>query len=98
MFDLWELWKKGFDAWEGVTAKYVEQVLRSPMVLEPAGAMLTATMKTSAALHRTREAMWSTLGLATRTDQERTLHALQQIQSRLMDLEEDLRDARRERV
>ena len=42
---LWDQWKKGFDAWESKTAVYMEQVLKSPVVLEPMGQMLTATMK-----------------------------------------------------
>ena len=34
---LWDKWKKGFDAWEDATAKYIEQVLKSPLVLGPSG-------------------------------------------------------------
>ena len=33
---------------------------------------------------------WSALGLPTKRDQERTLHALNQLESRLMDLEDKL--------
>ena len=96
--DMWDLWKKGFDAWEGATARYVEHWLRSPLLLEPAGAALTAAMKSKAAMDKAREAWWASLGLPTRGDQERTLHALNQLQSRLMDLEESLAEARRERA
>ena len=35
---------------------------------------------------------WGLMGLPTKRDQERTLHALNQIQSRLLDLEEQLAD------
>ena len=38
---MWDLWKKGFDAWESTTAQYFEHFLKSPTMLEPAGAMLT---------------------------------------------------------
>jgi hypothetical protein len=88
----WDLWKKGFDAWEDATARYAEQALRSPAVLTPAGSMFTAMMKTKAATDKLADAWWSAWGLPTRRDQERSLHALNQIQSRLSDLEEKLVD------
>jgi hypothetical protein len=34
---MWDAWKKGFDAWESATAQYMELVLKSPLVLWPAG-------------------------------------------------------------
>ena len=52
--------------------------------------MLTAAMKTKAATDRAVAAWWSTLGLPTRHDQERALHKLNQLESRLYDLEEQL--------
>lgn len=86
----WDLWKKGFDAWESATAQYVEHWMKSPALLTPAGAMLTAAMKTKAASDKLVDTWWATVGLSTRRDQERSLHALNQIQSRLIDLEEKL--------
>ena len=86
----WDLFKKGFDAWEDATARYLEEVLKSPLLLGPAGAMLTAAMKARAASDRAAAAYWGMMGLSTKRDQERTLHALNQLQSRLMDLEEKL--------
>jgi hypothetical protein len=88
----WDLWKKGFDAWENATAQYAEKLLKSPLVLTPGGAMLSAVMKAKAATDKTATQFWGTLGLPTKRDQERTLHALNQIQSRLLDLEERLAD------
>ncbi len=92
---IWKTWKKGFDAWEASTAKYAEEVLRSSAVLWPAGKMLTATMKTRAAVDDAAAKWWASMGLSTRRDQERTLHALNQLQSRILDLEERLEDATR---
>jgi hypothetical protein len=86
----WEMWKKGFDAWESATARYVEQVLKNPLLLGPSGAMLGAVMKAKAASDKAAAAYWGMVGLSTKRDQERTLHALNQIQARLMDLEEKL--------
>jgi len=86
----WDLWKKGFDAWENTTAKLLEAWLASPLVLEPSGAMLSTTMRLKAASDQAAAAFWGALGLPTKRDQERTLHALNQLESRLLDLEERL--------
>ncbi len=91
---IWDLWKQGFNAWEQATSQYFEKVLTNPGVLGPAGAMLTLSMKTKAATDRVMTAWWSTLGLPTRRDQERSLHKLNVLESRLYDLEEQLASAR----
>lgn len=87
---IWETWKKGFDTWEQRTAEMFEAVLKMPSVLQPMGQVLTATMKMKAASDQAAAKWWATWGLPTRRDQERTLHALNQLQSRLIDLEEQL--------
>lgn len=92
---VWKLWKPMFDAWEGATSEYLEKVLRSPTVLEPGAAWLTAMMKLKAAGDEATATFWGSLGLPTRRDQERTLHLLHQLQSRMIDLEERLEDAER---
>jgi hypothetical protein len=53
--------------------------------------MLTAMMKTKAATDRAMSAWWAAIGLPTRRDQERALHKLNQLESRLYDLEERTR-------
>ncbi len=88
--DAWDMWKKGFAAWETATASYLEKVLANPAVLGPAGAMLTAAMKTKTATDKAVAAWWSAWGVPTRRDQERTLHKLNQLESKLLDLEEKL--------
>jgi hypothetical protein len=87
---IWDIWKQGFNAWETATAQYMEKVLSNPGVLGPAGAMLTAAMKTKTATDKAIGAWWSMWGLPTRRDQERTLHKLNQLESRLYDLQEQL--------
>jgi len=87
---MWQVWKKGFDQWEATTAKYMEEVIRNPAVLKGSGDMLNSVMKTKAGSEKMMTQWWSMVGLPTRVDQERTLHALNQLQSRIMDLEEKL--------
>ncbi len=87
---IWDLWKQGFAAWEQATASYFEKVLTNPGVLGPAGAMLTAAMRTKTATDKALAAWWSACGLPNRRDQERALHKLTQLASRLYDLEEQL--------
>ncbi len=94
---IWDLWKQGFTAWEQTTTQYFEKVMQNPGVLGPAGGMLTLSMKTKAATDRVMSAWWSAIGLPTRRDQERSLHKLNQLESRLYDLEEELEIARRAR-
>ena len=91
----WDTWKKGFDAWEQATARYLEQVLKSPAVLAPSGALLTAFMRTKALSDRAVAAWWGAVGLPTKRDQERALHRLNRIESRLLDLEEKLEEEAR---
>lgn len=91
---LWDTWKKGFYAWESTTASYVEELLKSPLLLKPSGSMLTGMMKLKAANEKALTTWMGAMGLATKHDQERTLHALNQLQSQLYDLEERLEDLR----
>jgi hypothetical protein len=89
---IWSAWKRGFAAWEASTSQYMDKLLQNPGVLGPAGAVLTAAMKTKAAADRALDAWWAAWGLPTRRDQERALHKLNQLESRLMDLEEQLQE------
>lgn len=88
----WETWKKGFDTWENTTAQYLEGVMQKPTLLEPAGAMLTMAMKTKAAFDDAAARWWGAWGLPTKRDQERLLHLVNSLQSKVLDLEEQLAD------
>lgn len=92
----WDAWKQGFDAWENATAQLVETFMRSPQVLGPAGQAMGAAMNLKAKQQQAVAEAWANMGLPTRRDQERTLHALNQIQSRLTDLEEQLANTQAE--
>jgi hypothetical protein len=90
---IWDTWKKGFDAWENATAKYFEHLLKSPLVLGPSGLMLGSAMKAKAKYDKTAAQWVGAMGMATKRDQERTLHTLNQLESRILDLEERLLEA-----
>lgn len=87
---LWDMWKKGFYAWEDATSKYMEEWLKSPLLLGPSGMMLGSAMKAKAAYDKATATWIGNMGVATKRDQERTLHTLNMLESRLMDLEERL--------
>lgn len=92
----WKTWKSAFDAWEKTTAGYFDKLVQSPAMLVPSGALLTAAMKTKAATDRAMAAWWGSLGLPTKHDQERGLHKLNQLESRLLDLEQELSERKRD--
>ena len=88
----WDLWKKAFFNWENQTAKYLEEVMKSPLVLKPGGMLLGSMTKNRAKTNQMMTQMWGNMGLPTKTDQERMLHAINQLQSKIYDLEERLEE------
>lgn len=87
-----DLIRRGFDGGEKATAEVLEVALRSPVVLEPVGAALTRLLRAKHGADRLVERGWRALGLVSRRDYERALHALNEIQSKLLDLEEQARE------
>ena len=90
--DLWDSWKKGVYGWEDATAKQLEQVLGSPLLVGPSGWVLKAVSLAKSAHDRGVAAWWAGWGLPTRAEQERVLHTLHEVESRLIDLEERLEE------
>jgi len=97
MFQGFAEWKKGFDAWEQSTAKVMEEWLKSPAVLEPSGFLLSTFMRMKKASDAAMAAWWGAVGLPTRDMQEKTLHEIHRMQSKILDLEEQLAAERRAR-
>jgi hypothetical protein len=87
---IWDTWKQGFSAWERATSQFVEKALSNPGVIGPAGAMLSTVMKTKAATDKALAMWWSAFGLPTRDQSQLALHKLNQLESRIFDLEEQL--------
>ena len=67
--------------------------MKSPFVLGPSGMMLGSVMKAKAAYDNAAAQWVGAMGMATKRDQERSLHTLNQLESRLLDLEERLAEA-----
>lgn len=88
----WSTLKQAYDAWESAASPMFEAWLKSPFVIGPAGNMLSAYSQMKATRERMMSAWWSSFGLPTRSDQRRALHAMNELQSRLIDLEEKLAD------
>ena len=86
---IWSTWKKGFDSWEIATARLLEATLRSPLVLGPAGSMLSAVLRVKKMGDDRLSSMWTRTGMANRREQEHAMHLLNQLESKLLDLEED---------
>lgn len=93
-FSPWGVYKSMFFAWEKATAELLEKWLQNPALLEPAGAWLSSAMKIKAASAKASASWWGGLGLPTKQDQERQLHLINQLHSRIMDLEERLPEPR----
>ncbi|MBX3248662.1 MAG: hypothetical protein KF901_15910 [Myxococcales bacterium] len=89
----WSMWKKGFDAWDQASTSLLDTWMKSPALLGPAGSMLASMTKLQAQQRQLMSLWWGGLGLSTRDDQERVLHALHEVQSQLLDLEDRLAEA-----
>ena len=94
MINGWKVWKGGFDRWERQTATYLNGLLQSPTVLAPSGKVLDLLMQSKAAADKGLAMWWSTLGLANKETHERSLHRINQLESRILDLEEELAELR----
>ncbi len=89
---IWTAMKSSFDAWEQAATPLFDAWLRSPFFLGSAGTMLTGLTRVRAMQRKMLDHWWANVGLSTRRDQERTLHGIDDLQSRLVDLEARLAD------
>ena len=89
---VWAAMKSSYDRWEQAATPLLDSWLRSRLFLAPAGTLLTGVTRARAVQRRLLDRWWSSVGLSTRLDQERTLHGIDELQSRLVDLEARLQD------
>lgn len=91
--DPWALFEQSYRAWERAAGPLMDTWLGSASTFAPAGKLLGLVTRAQKTQRRMLREWWGGLGVATRDDQARTLHALQALESRLIDLEERLEDA-----
>ena len=83
---------KLYSTWEKQTAAYFDKVLRNPGFLELSGNIMGAALRSKIVVDQLLMATWKSLLLPTKRDQERTLHLLNELHSRVNDLEDELTD------
>lgn len=82
--------KRALEAWEKSTAEWLEAWLRSPLALDPAGSAFAVASRAKRLAGRALGRAWAGVGLSTKRDQDRALHVLRELESKLLDLEEKL--------
>lgn len=90
----WKIWKSGFDRWESTTAEYLDKALQSPAFLAPTGTLLKAVMQSKSTANKAMARGWNAIGLTSREDQDKALHRINQLESLVMDLQEEIEDLR----
>lgn len=92
-----KIWKGGFDRWESTTAEYFDKALQNPAFLGPTGNLLKVLMHTKSTANRAVSRGWNALGLTSRAEQDKALHRINQLESLVMDLQEEIQDLREDR-
>lgn len=92
----WKVWKSGFDRWEKTTSEYLDKALRSPAVLTPSATVLTSLLQGKTAADKFLALCWKSLGIAHRDEHDVALHRINQLESKILDLEEEIRELRGE--
>jgi hypothetical protein len=82
--------RQAFNLWERTTGAYLEALTRNPFFLTASGGGLGGLLHLKRIADTAIESLVSSMGLATRSDQERTLHLLHRIEGRLEDLRLEL--------
>ena len=93
----WKVWKSGFDRWESTTSEFLDKALRSPALLSPTGSLLKTVMHGKSTTGKLVGRAWKTLGLTNRDEQDLAVHRINQLESQLLDLQEEIRDLRESR-
>jgi hypothetical protein len=91
-----DLFDQVFTIWEKRTSEYFERLLRSPGFLNTMGGVMNSGYRNKIFVDRALSAVWRNLNLPNKQDQERTLHLLNELHSRIYDLEERLARQKRE--
>lgn len=82
--------RQAFAAWERTTSATFDALARNPFFLGSSGSGLNAVLAMKKLADQALTSLVAAFGLATRQDQERTLHLLHQIEGKLEDLQFEL--------
>lgn len=93
----WKTWKSGFDRWEKTTAEYLESTLQKASVLGPSANLLRVVMQAKIGTSRVVGKGLRAVGLTSRDQQDRAMHRINQLESKVLDLQEELDDLREQR-
>ena len=93
----WKLWKGGFDRWEKATAEYLESTLQKASVLGPSANLLRVVMQAKIESSRIVGKGMRAIGLTSRDQQDLALHRINQLESHVLDLQEELQELREQR-
>ena len=91
----WKLWKNGFDRWEKTTADYLDGALKRESVLGPSASILKLVMQAKTHSDKARALWWKSLGLPHREEHDWAVHRINQLEGKILDLEEELRELRK---
>jgi len=81
-----------YQTWEAQTAAYLEKLMRNSSLLQLSGGLLNGVLRSKIIVDDMMTATWKSLMVPTKRDQERALHLLNELGSRLNDVEERVED------
>lgn len=98
MTNSWKIWKSGFDRWETTTADFLDKTLQNSAILSSSGTLIKAVLQAKGAASQVVDAGWNRLGITSRKEQDKALHRINQLESKLLDMEEEIHELRKEQA
>jgi hypothetical protein len=87
---MWSIFKAKFDSLENRAAGRIERLAQNPFLVGASARALTTFAQSKKTMDRAVAETLGAFGLATKRDQERLMHMVVELQSKLLDIEENL--------
>jgi hypothetical protein len=87
---MWSTFKAKFDSLENRAAGRIERLAQNPFLVGASARALTTFAQSKQTMDRAIAETLGIFGLATKRDQERLMHMVVELQSKLLDIEENL--------
>lgn len=84
--------EQAYSVWEKRTSKLIDSALRNSQVLKASSEVMNQQFKSKIVMDQALMKTWRNLLLPNKKDQEKTLHLLNELHSRIFDLEERLEE------